>query len=507
MKKESLWMDTVHLPEQLKLQQDLRTEVCIVGAGIAGLSTAYLLTQAGKKVAVLDDGPLVSGMTAVTTAHLAVELDHRYQELERYHGQQGIRLIAQSHAAAIDRIEANSKKEAIDCDFQRLNGYLFLAPEDKEETLDKELEAAINAGVKNVEKLPCTPLDALESVPCLRFPNQAQFHPLKYLRGLAQAIVRDGGKLFTHSHVDRIEGGKPSRAVAGPYTVTADALVVTTNSPINDLLVLHTKQAPYMTYVIGGRVPHGTLQRALWWDTADPYHYVRLHPVHQANQNYDLLIVGGEDHKSGQVQEEAGLRHGRLETWARERFPMMQELEYAWAGQVLESIDGIAYIGRNPLDADNIYVATGFSGIGMTHGTIAGMLISDLILGRENPWETLYDPTRKSLRAGGEFAKETLNMASQYTDWLTGGDVASVEEIPCEAGAILRKGLSKMAIYRDARGQLHEFSAVCPHLGCIVQWNDTEKTWDCPCHGSRFKKEGQVFNGPANRNLSPIQTT
>jgi Rieske Fe-S protein len=182
---------------------------------------------------------------------------------------------------------------------------------------------------------------------------------------------------------------------------------------------------------------------------------------------------------------------------------MMEAIEYAWAGQVMETIDGLAFIGRNPLDKDNVYIVTGDSGMGMTHGTIAGMLLTDLIQGRENPWAKLYEPSRKTLGAAGEFAKEALNMAAQYADWVTPGDVMSADQIARDSGALLRRGLSKVAVYRDEQGKLHEFSAVCPHLGCIVQWSAEEKTWDCPCHGSRFDKLGNVTNGPANKNLAP----
>jgi Rieske Fe-S protein len=191
-----------------------------------------------------------------------------------------------------------------------------------------------------------------------------------------------------------------------------------------------------------------------------------------------------------------------LESWARKHFPMMEDVEFAWAGQVMETVDGLAFIGRNPLDKDNVYVVTGDSGMGLTHGTIAGMLLTDLILGRENAWATLYDPSRKTPRAVGTFLKEMLNMTGQYADWVTRGDVSSVDEIAPGDGAILRRGLKKVAVYRDDDGALHECSAVCPHLGCIVQWNGAEKSWDCPCHGSRFNKLGEVMNGPANKNLA-----
>jgi len=184
---------------------------------------------------------------------------------------------------------------------------------------------------------------------------------------------------------------------------------------------------------------------------------------------------------------------------------MMREVEFMWGGQIMETIDYLAFIGHNPMDHENIFVATGDSGMGLTHGTIAGMLLCDLILGRRNPWEKVYAPSRVPVMAAGEFAREDLNMAAQYADWLTPGDVRSADEIARDSGAIVRSGLEKIAVYRDAAGALHECSAACTHLGCIVQWNQSEKTWDCPCHGSRFDAEGHVINGPANRDLPLVE--
>jgi Rieske Fe-S protein len=340
-------------------------------------------------------------------------------------------------------------------------------------------------------------MEPFDTGPCLRFPQQAQFHPLKYLAGIAKAIRRDGGQIFTDSHADRIEGGSPAEITVGDRTVTADAVVVATNAPINDLVAIHTKQAPYMSYVIGARVPRAAVSKALYWDTQESYHYVRLHGV---DDEHEILIVGGEDHKSGQADDTAE-RHARLEAWARQRFPQMQQVEFVWGGQVMETIDGLAFIGRNPLDKDNVFVATGDSGMGMTHGTIAGILLTDLILGRENRWETLYDPSRRTLRAAGQYLGETANMAAQFADWIKPGDVRSADEIARDSGAIFRRGLKVIAGYRDEHGAMHELSAACNHLGCMVHWNAAEKTWDCPCHGSRFDKYGKVINGPANRDL------
>ncbi len=492
---ESVWSASALLPECRPLEENLHVDVCIVGAGIAGLSTAYQLTQAGKLVAVLDDGPLVSGMTRMTSGHLTNMLDDRYFELEKLHGAEAIRVAADSHSAAIERIDEIVRKEHIDCDFARLDGYLFLAEGDKRATLERELDAAHRAGLKQVELVARAPY-SWDTGPCLRFRRQGQFHPLKYLAGLAAAIERSGGRIFCQSHADHVDGGVPALVHVGNHVVTSDALVVATNVPINNLLAIHTKQAPYMTYVIGARVPPGSVPQVLAWDTGDPYHYIRLQD--------DLLIVGGEDHKSGQAHD-SPQRYRRLEAWARTRFPMMQEVEFNWGGQIMETIDYVAFIGHNPMDHDNVYIATGDSGMGLTHGTIAGMLLCDLILGRKNPWEKLYSPARVPVKAAGEFAREDLNMAAQYADWLTPGDVKSLEQIGRDSGAIVRHGFEKLAVYRDVNGTLHECLAACPHLGCIVQWNPGENTWDCPCHGSRFDAYGKVINGPANRDLALVQ--
>ncbi len=500
----SVWMDTAEVPLESPLTERTTADVCIVGAGIAGMTTAYLLGREGKSVVVLDDGPIGGGMTGRTTAHLVNALDDRYFELERLHGEEGARYAAESHTAAIDRIEEIVKTENIKCEFERLDGYLFVPPRESQKILDDELEAVHRAGLTDIEKVDRVPWDSYDTGPALRFPRQAQFHPLKYLTGLAAAIKQHRGRIYTQTHAKEIEGGKKARVeAAGGGVVTADAVVVATNTPVNDLIAIHTKQAPYQTYVIGARIPRGAVTRGLYWDTPDPYHYIRIETVGRGANAHDVLIVGGEDHKTGQ-QDDPRKRFAALERWTRHRFPMVESIDYRWSGEVMEPVDGMAFIGRNPMDSKNVYIATGDSGNGMTHGTIAGILLTDMILGRRNPWESLYDPSRISLRSLTEFAKENLNVAAQYTDVVLAGDVDSVEEIKPNTGAVLSKGLSKIAVYRGPDGELHEMSAVCRHLGCIVNWNSLEKSWDCPCHGSRYDALGHVIQGPANSDLAEV---
>jgi glycine/D-amino acid oxidase-like deaminating enzyme/nitrite reductase/ring-hydroxylating ferredoxin subunit len=494
----SVWMATANTPSQARLKENIRTDVCIIGAGIAGMTTAYLLGNEGRSVVVIDDGAIGGGMTGRTTAHLTNAFDDRYVEMEKFHGEDGSRLIAESHTAAIDKVEQIVRNEHIECGFERLDGFLFAPPGESTDVLDDELKASHRAGLVDVEMVQRAPIESFDTGPALRFPRQAQFHPLDYLTGLTRAFTSHGGRIFSETHATTIKGGSEARVETnlGPV-VTCDAIVVATNTPVNDRVAIHTKQAPYVTYVIGIQVPKGSVTRALFWDTPDPYHYVRL----QSDMANDILIVGGEDHKTGQAND-GRERFARLEQWTRERFPQAGKVEFRWSGQVMEPVDGIAFIGRNPLDDDNVFIATGDSGQGMTHGTIAGMLLTDLLQGRKNAWEDLYSPSRITLRAMGEYAGENLNVAGQFTDYLTAGEIKSVDELKSGEGAIMREGLSKLAVFRDEGGTVHKLSAVCPHLGCIVAWNSTEKTWDCPCHGSKYRADGQVYQGPANSDLS-----
>jgi glycine/D-amino acid oxidase-like deaminating enzyme/nitrite reductase/ring-hydroxylating ferredoxin subunit len=494
---ESLWLTTHAQPAFSPLSVNASADVCIIGAGIAGLTTAYLLAKHGRSVIVLEDGFIGSGETGRTTAHLSNVIDDRYSEIERIHGEQGARLALESHSAAITFIEETVQKECIECDFQRLDGYLILSPEHSLDLLVEERAASHRAGFQAIELLNSCPLINV-SRPCLHFPGQAQFHVLRYLSGLVDALIKSGGQVFTQTHAAMIQGGRQAHIrTASGLIVEAGSIVVATNSPVNDLVTIHTKQAPYRTYVVGSRIPVGSVPRGLYWDTSDPYHYIRLQ---RFNDDEDVVLIGGEDHKTG--QDDNVDRHSKLIDWAQHWFPMVKTADFKWSGQIMESIDGLAFIGRNPGDEDNVYIVTGDSGMGMTHGTIAGMLLGDLISGRNNRWAGLYDPSRIPLRAAAEFTRENANMASQYLKWVKPGEVDSVEDITCGQGAIMSKGKSKLAVYRDTNGAAHMRSAVCPHLRCIVGWNSEEKTWDCPCHGSRFDRYGKVINGPANNDLS-----
>jgi glycine/D-amino acid oxidase-like deaminating enzyme/nitrite reductase/ring-hydroxylating ferredoxin subunit len=474
----------------------------VIGGGIAGVTTALLLQEEGKHVVLLEDGMLGSGETGRTSAHLASALDDRFSRLEQLHGKEGARLAYASHAAAVDQIESLCAKYRITCEFERLEGFLFCPPEDSSEILHEELEAARAIGISGVRLLRRAPLDGFDTGPCLVFPRQGQFHPIRYLRGLAEHFIRLGGRIFERTHFEDLEPGSPPRArTSSGGTVAAGAFVIATNAPVVSRLSIPLRQYAYRTYAIGLEIPRAAITRALYWDTADPYHYVRV----QGSGSRQLLIVGGEDHKTGQPDgDRPDQRFGRLESWTRERFPRVGAVQYLWSGQIMEPADALAFIGRYAPMGENVFVATGDSGHGMTHGTIAGMLLRDLIIGRENPWTELYRPGRLTLRAIGEMARENLNVVPEYGKWLTAGETKGTRGIARGEGRILRHGLKKLACYRDAEGRLHTSSAACPHLGALVTWNAVERTWDCPAHGSRFSATGKVVTGPANSDLKKL---
>ena len=501
---KSPWMD--HLPsvEAPPLTQDAECDVVVIGSGIAGLSTAYELTRFGRSVIVIDRGRIGGGMTCRTTAHLATELDDFYSELIRTRGEDEARLHYDSQVAAVNRIEAICRDEGIEADFRRLDGYLIPTEEGPISDLQEEFDACRSIGVE-VEWADRAPIPGLDSGRCLRFPNQGRIHPTRYLDGLARAIVAAGGRL----HSDTVHVGDEEKdqrveitTERGPV-IRAGAAVFATNSPTNNKVAIHSKQVPDRTYVIAGHVPKGSVPDALVWDTYDAYHYVR---IQELSDSEDLLIVGGEDHRSGEATDMAD-RFARLSDWTRKRYPSFSKADYSWSGQVLEPADFMPFSGRNPGN-DNIYIHTGDSGQGITNGVAGSLTILPLILGEDSRYAPIFDPGRKpagSLTAVAEFARGQIGAVKNMAEHLGPGEIDSVDDLKPGEGAIVRRGLSKIAAYRDSDGALIERSALCTHLGCVVHWNGFERCWDCPCHGSQFATDGQVLNGPAVKPLAEVE--
>jgi len=495
----SLWMPVpgdigTRMPEMGPL------DVVVIGSGIAGLSVAYEALLKGRQVTVLDRGAIASGMTARTTAHLASAFDDFYHVFMGRRSAEEARLLYESLAAAIDRIEQIARAESIDCDFARCDGYLFLGEGDEPDTLEKELEACHRIGFDDVAWETRAPMPGWDSGRCLRFPDQGRFHPLKYLQGLASAIVARGGALRPHTVVESVtqEGDAVIVKVSGGEVIRARDVVFATNSSIAGPVTLHTKMAPYRTYAMAFAVPKGSVTDALYWDTLEAYHYVRLQP---GTEN-DFLIVGGEDHKTGEA-DDASARFARLESWARARFTPATEVTHRWSGQVLEPIDFAGFVGRHP-EHSHVWLVTGDSGQGITNGAVAGLLIPTLMEDQEHPWRALYDPGRVSLTAAKDFMMENMTAVKSMAEHLTGPLLPSEDALRPGEGGLVRSGVSAIAAFRDEDGVLHRLSSSCTHMGCTLHFNSFERCWDCPCHGSHFAADGEAINAPATSNLEKL---
>ncbi|RVD58079.1 FAD-dependent oxidoreductase, partial [Mesorhizobium sp. M7A.F.Ca.ET.027.03.2.1] len=500
-----LWMKVEVYPRAPKFSGKKSCDTVIIGSGIGGLSVAYELAGIGQNVIVIDRGSIAGGMTSRTTAHLAPICDDGLSTLINLRGEETARLFQESQEAAVARIEENVAQLGIDCNFRRLDAFLFPAmgvePKEARDQRQKEFHAARKVGAA-AELVTGVPLKGFEKAPVLRYPNQATFHPLRYLRGLASAIRDKGGRIFANSPVISVEE-LPEGGVRVPTenggVIEAASVVVATNSPINDRFQLHTKMSPYRTYAMAFTLARGRLPDALYWDTGDPYHYVRMNPG-PGSVNY--LIAGGADHKSGEA-DDGDIRFEAIEAWIRALVPTLGKEVTRWSGQVLDTIDYCAFIGLNP-GSQSVYVVTGDSGQGMTHGALSGLLLKDLISGKKSPWAAVYEPSRKTPSGVINYVRENLSVVKNLAGYVLPGELKSPGEFVPGQGGILRDGLRKIAACRDLEGKLHQHSATCTHSGCEVAWNSTEQCWDCSCHGSHFAPDGSVLNGPAVLPLAPV---
>jgi glycine/D-amino acid oxidase-like deaminating enzyme/nitrite reductase/ring-hydroxylating ferredoxin subunit len=447
----------------------------------------------------LERDRLFSGESGRTTAHLTEVLDSRYHGLISDFGVGGARLVARSSREAIEKIASRVMELDIDCGFERLPGYLYAEDRAKRVDIEREFEACRKVG------LDCS-LTSQIPLPfavtrALRVENQAQFHPGLYLAALAHRLVELGGRIFEGSPVIEIHDGKDGepclvRTLDGE--VLAKDVVIATDSPMSNRLLLLTKVAAYRTYALAVQLASGTVPYGLFWDTEEPYHYTRAY----SRDGEDWLIVGGEDHKVGIGDPASSFE--RIEAYCRSRYDV-GSVSHRWSGEVLEAVDGLPYIGKNPASAHQ-YVATGFSGNGMTFGTIASSVLSDLILGRENAYAELYSARRlKPLASAATFVSENKDFpACLIGDRMPGKKEVSISELTPGEGAIMSIRGRKAAVYLEENGSVQAVSAVCPHLGCLVRFNSVERSWDCPCHGSRFATSGEVLHGPARSALEPI---
>jgi glycine/D-amino acid oxidase-like deaminating enzyme/nitrite reductase/ring-hydroxylating ferredoxin subunit len=492
----SLWLDGVPRDAYPPLDRDLDVDAVVVGGGIAGVTAARLLGRGGLRVALVEARRLGDGDTGHTTAHLTELLDAGYATLRSHFGRSGAALAAASQRAAIERIAAFALEDALACGFARVPAYRYAETEEELAPLEEELDAMKEAGLDAalVDRPPLPYPTRL----AIRVEDQARFHPLEYLLGLARRFVAAGGLVFEGTRALRISDERRCTVETPSGTIRCDDVVVMTHAPVSTRLALHSKMAPYRTYALAAEVP-SLPPDALYYDSRDPYHYTRLHDTRDGT----LIVVGGQDHKAGHV-EHTSSHHEALERYVLARWRGAR-VAARWSGVVWEPADGLAFIGRSS-GSEHVWVGTGFSGTGMTFGTLAAMIVSDGVLGLDNPFAELHDATRvKPLAQARRYAAENADVAARLAkDRISRGEVASLAEVPPGEGRLVRVRGKMVAAYRSEVGELTAVSARCTHVGCHVQWNEAEACWDCPCHGSRFTAMGAVLAGPAVTALAPV---
>ncbi|NUC71874.1 FAD-dependent oxidoreductase [Haloterrigena sp. SYSU A558-1] len=504
----SLWLATTPTTDYDPLEGDLEVDVAVVGGGITGLTAAIELQEAGKTVVVLESDRIVESTTGHTTAKLTSQHGLIYDTLVSKFGRKRAGQYARANEAAIDAVERRVEEHGIDCDFRRTPAYTYAASSDEISTVSEEVETAQRLGLP-AEYVEETPLP-FETNGAVRFDEQAEFHPRKYLLAIAEQIHEDDGDsaVFEETRAVDIDPGEPCRVETERGAVVADDVVVATHFPVLDRAGYFSRMHPHRAYLLAVRVDEEPPE-GMYYNTASPPATIRTQPAEPADDTdepEELVLVGGQSHKPSVSGPPTSERYRRCERFAREHFSV-ESIEYRWSTMDYSPVDKVPFIGQIDPLAEHVYVGTGFKGWGMSGGTAAGMILADLIVDGANPWADVFDPQRFTPKASAKsFLEENAKVGGSFVgdrikSFLAslGADGSDIPD-PGEGGIVRRTG-RPMGVYRDEEGSVHAVSAVCPHMGCLVRWNDAERTWDCPCHGSRFTHEGNVLSGPALEGL------
>ncbi|MDQ3920248.1 MAG: FAD-dependent oxidoreductase [Acidobacteriota bacterium] len=490
----SLWIATTPETDYPRLPEDLTVDVAVLGGGITGIATAYLLKQSGATVAVVEAGRIVKGVTGNTTAKITSLHSLIYDHLISQFGEERARLYGEAQEAAKEKIDAVASGLNIDCDFRRASAYTYTLLDEEVGQVEAEVKAAAMLG------LPASFVESTE-LPfavkaAVRFDNQAQFHPRKYLLALAERVAGGGSHVFEETRALDVEEGDTCTVKTSRGTIRAKSVVFATHFPYQDPNVYFAAMHPVRSYVLGCRL-NGPVPQGMYVSVGTPHHSVRNNPY----EGGEIVMLGGEHHKTGQGGDTSD-HYLRLEEWARANFDV-HSVEFRWSTQDNSTVDQVPYIGKLSAGSERLYVATGFGGWGMTNSHVAAMLLTDMISGKKNDWEDVFDPSRfKPVTSARDFVGENLNVAKEFMgDRVSTPELDDLGKIPTGGGEVVEWKGERVAIYKDEGGGIHSCSATCTHMGCIVHWNGAEKSWDCPCHGSRFDFDGRVIQGPANEDL------
>ena len=476
------------------LKKGLSTDVAILGAGIAGITSALLLKEAGLSVALIEAGKVIKDVTANTTAKITAAHNVIYSNLESHFGKEGAHIYGEANQKSIDKIESIVKKRNIDCDFRRLPCYIYSENTDEQDMLKKEAEAAADAGLQAIYT-ETSPLP-FEIAGTIHYKNQAEFHPRKYLLNLIENIPGNGSYVFENTRALTVKEGDTNEVVTDKGSIKAGNVIVATHFPIYDPGHLYSKMYPNMSYALGMYL-NEPFPKGMYVSTQPTVTY-RSAPSDKG----DIVIVSGANHKVGHEPDTVE-SYKKLEKHTLDHFDV-KSIDYHWSTQDNITIDNVPYIGKIESKSDSVYVATGFMKWGMTNGTVAGMILSDLILGNENQWSSFFDPSRSMppLESTKEFIGTNVDVFKELLESkLSRPSSMDLSMLKKGEGSILTVKGKKVAVSRDKNGKLHILSSPCTHMGCQVRWNKAEMTWDCPCHGSRFNYEGKVIHGPALVNL------
>ena len=490
----SYWIASTTKSDYPALNDDIMADVCIVGGGIVGISSAFLLAQEGLKVALIEANRILHGTTGHTTAKITSQHSLIYARLKQAVGEEKTRQYAQANESAIHMIAQLVEEKNIDCDFTWLPAYVYTQSNQFIEQIEAEVEAALSLGIK-ASYLQDIPLP-FKIKAAMRFDNQAQFHPLKYLKCLAEEIINLGGKIFEQTQAINIEEGQTYSVITrNGKQIKSPRVIIASHYPFFDGGGLYFSRIyAEKSYVIGAKITE-KFPAGMFISADDPVRSLRSQPY----EDGDLILIGGESHKTGQDLN-SNTHYSNLVDFANTTF-QVQDIPYRWSTQDCMTIDGIPFVGHLTSNSPNLYIATGFGKWGMSNSTVAAMILKDLIVKGENPWTPVYDPHRLIIPSITTFFSQNANVAKEY---ISGKLRPAAENAQIKKGeaAIINVDGEKAGAYRDKNDKLHVLDITCTHLGCELAWNNAELSWDCPCHGSRFSYEGEIIEGPA---LNPLQ--